>query len=929
MNMWEVLNLEQTADESIIKKAYRVKLRQHHPEEDPEGFKLVREAYENILQWLKNGAEESAQQEQVQTAEAKEPAEVHPHTEAFNQLLQDPTKRMVLANWKAWTETSQMLQIDEQQKISDDAITVVLANRWLPPSIIDVLWDGLSWNLLLNGEQQQVELGEFLDEWRELPLSISLDELVEFSAPEQRAILSFLRPLHIALARGQLDALEYHLQQSLTFVLPDLLNVKISVLKSLVALKIKSSVVSDALVTELIQLPAENLTVAQWETVAGTANLTGNEKAIDSVTEKLLSLDACAEAAELQYSAALKHDKLLAMSLACLRQRWNPLPPVYWRNERQLFPAPESSSEELMFNWLYGQLVSHNNGAISHRLDFVGAEGRTALIVKAIWAAHSGSWAWMSSLRQELIETLSLAETQSERVAMTLVLKCLQEEMQKQGGSETLQQKLAHYETDAFFSQEALTMEELSSLSKEDWLECVRRHPLLPDSWYRQLEQAEVLVVDEIREGSIYPFYIDSLCFYRSANPSYALSSVWQNSPFESVFDWMLFFVSHLGTGGLPKQSIVDALPTLPEAQQEGPISLILPFAARPDEYLPESVESFSKYPDQFIYRLVVDRQVSLLVEKAKPEVLMEKAKARDFCATMALSRLLEKEHFDEAVVFWNLVAANVDSNPQFHLVVDWQQQSLMRLKEEKGLVKETYHYVKPEFLHAMITNNREWFAPPEEFEEHSPEDEAKDFHYPMCILLTQLHLGLEGDGYNMASLKVLADRRQKQTELQQDTTDVAVEYLDGMYRQKLEKDISEKGEKAATYSKTKLKFLSFAFFAAWVFVFPMTVMRGLEVSEETLGVMTIFLFITHSLLAWQVSRPIITKGNRKKYLFYSIFTLLAAMIFRSVFLAFINVITHYLTANGLNDLYSRGGWDRKVVARREINMRKVLGFRD
>ncbi|USH04453.1 J domain-containing protein [Grimontia kaedaensis] len=927
MNMWEVLDLEQTTDESVIKKAYRVKLRQHHPEDDPEGFKRVREAYENILQWLKSGADESI--EQAISEEAKAPSEVHPHSEAFNQLLQNPVKRMDLASWKAWTETSQMLQIDEQQRISDDAITVVLANRWLPPSVIDVLWKGLSWNLLLNGEQQQVELGEFLDEWRQLPLSVSLEELAEFSAPAQRALLSFLRPLHIALSRGQLDALEYHLQQSLTFVLPNILNVKISILKALVALKTKPSMVANALVLELLQQPAEALTLAQWEVVADTAKLNGNTAAIDEVTEKFMALSAFAEAAELQYSVALEHDKLLAMSLACMRQRWSPLPPVYWRNERQLYPEPESDPERLMFNWLYGQLVSHNNGAISHRLDFVGAEGRTALIVKAIWAAHSGSWAWMSSLKHDLTKEFEIVETLSERVAITLVLKCLQELMETQGGSETLQQKLTHYETDAFLTQEALTMEELSSLSKEGWLECIRRHPLLPDSWYRQLEQAEVLVMEEIREGSIYPFYVDSLCFYRSANPNYQISSVWQDSPFDSVFDWTLFFMSHLGSGGLSKQEIVEALPVLPDSHQEGPLSLLLPFAAQSDEYLPESVQAFSRYPDQFVYRLVVDNQVSLLVNNEKPKVLMKKARSRDLCATMALSRLLEKDHFDEAVVFWNLVAANVDSNPQFHVVVDWQQQSLMRLKEEKGLVKDTYHYVKPEFLHAMITTNQEWFTPPEEFEEHSPEDEAKDFHYPMCILLTQLHLGLEGDGYSMASLKALADRRKKQTELQQETTDVAVEFLDEMYRQQLEKDIVEKGEKAATYSKTKLKFLSFVFFSAWVFVFPMTVMAGFDVSEETLGGMVIFLFITHSLLAWQVSRPIITKGNRKKYLFYSVFTLLAAMIFRSIFLAFVNVITHYMTANGLNDLYSRGGWDRKVVARREINMRKVLGFKD
>ncbi|KKD60103.1 hypothetical protein RN22_12320 [Grimontia sp. AD028] len=929
MSMWETLDLEPTQDESVIKKAYRVKLRQHHPEDDPEGFKRVREAYENILQWLKDGADDNGETNRESAPENPETATEHPHISALKALLQDASKRMELTSWKVWTETGQMLQIDEQQKISDDAVTLVLANRWLPPAIIDVLWHGLSWNLLLNGDQQQVELGEFLDEWRQFPLSVSLEELAQLSAPEQRAVLSFLRPLHIALSRGQVDALHYHLQQPLTFVMPNLLDVQISLLKAHVAIKTVSSSVVETLVSELFERPAETLTLAQWEVIAEAAKLIGHSKAIETVTEKFLSLNAWSEAADLQYFSALSQDRLLALVLACLRQRWNPLPPVFWRNERKLLEVPESAPEKLMYDWLCGQLVGHDNNAISHRLDFTGAEGSLALVVKVLWAAHSGSWAWMNSLKQALNQELGSLGNGSERVAILLAQQCLKEVMETQGGSETLQQKLAHYETDAFFSQEALTMEELSSLSKDDWLECIRRHPLLPDTWYRQLEQAEVLVMEELHESNMYPYYADSLCFYRSANPEYEIASVWQENAFDGVFDWALMFFSHLGAGGALKQPVMDSLPPLPERQLSGPISLILPFAAKPYDYLPESIDAFTRFPEQFVYRLVVDSQVSLLIESESIETLMERAKARDLCATIALSRLLAEEHFDEAIVFWNLVAANLDANPHFHVVVDWQQQTLIRLKQEKGLAKETYHYDKPEFIHAMITTNRAWFAPPEEFEEHSPEDEAKDFHYPMCILLTQLHLGLEGDGYNMASLKALADRRKKQTELQRETTDVAVEFLDEMYRQKLEKDIAEKGEKAATYSKTKLKFLSFVFFAAWVFVFPMTVMAGFDVSQETLGGMVIFLFITHSLLAWQVSRPIITKGNRKKYLFYSVFTLLAAIIFRSVFLAFVNVITHYMTANGLNDLYSRGGWDRKVVARREINMRKVLGFKD
>lgn len=52
MKYWSVLGIEPTADESIIKKAYARRLQVHHPEEDPEGYQLLREAYD----WAKKRA---------------------------------------------------------------------------------------------------------------------------------------------------------------------------------------------------------------------------------------------------------------------------------------------------------------------------------------------------------------------------------------------------------------------------------------------------------------------------------------------------------------------------------------------------------------------------------------------------------------------------------------------------------------------------------------------------------------------------------------------------------------------------------------------------------------------------------------------------------------------------------------------------------
>lgn len=47
---WEILQLEPTNDKRLIKKAYAKLLRKYHPEEYPEKFLEIQQAYENVLQ---------------------------------------------------------------------------------------------------------------------------------------------------------------------------------------------------------------------------------------------------------------------------------------------------------------------------------------------------------------------------------------------------------------------------------------------------------------------------------------------------------------------------------------------------------------------------------------------------------------------------------------------------------------------------------------------------------------------------------------------------------------------------------------------------------------------------------------------------------------------------------------------------------------
>lgn len=62
---FEYLLIEVTKDENAIKMAYRKLLSQNNPEENPEGFKLLRQAYEVATEYARSNDEETGEQEFV------------------------------------------------------------------------------------------------------------------------------------------------------------------------------------------------------------------------------------------------------------------------------------------------------------------------------------------------------------------------------------------------------------------------------------------------------------------------------------------------------------------------------------------------------------------------------------------------------------------------------------------------------------------------------------------------------------------------------------------------------------------------------------------------------------------------------------------------------------------------------------------------
>lgn len=133
MNPWTVLGIEPTEDESAIKRAYMQKLPLFHPEEDQEGFRRLREAYEEALRSLT--AEPPAEDDTPSGLVVKE----------FAAIYRDFSQRIDPVAWQKVLDQDVCQRIDMQQEIGEKLLLFFMQNCHLPHFIWKLLADFFVW----------------------------------------------------------------------------------------------------------------------------------------------------------------------------------------------------------------------------------------------------------------------------------------------------------------------------------------------------------------------------------------------------------------------------------------------------------------------------------------------------------------------------------------------------------------------------------------------------------------------------------------------------------------------------------------------------------------------------------------------------------------------------------------------------------------
>lgn len=128
--IFHTLGLEKTKNEDSIRDAYRLALKNNNPEDNPEGFKELRTAYEEALIYARTPEEDGAE-----SVSATASPEINDWLKKVNTLYQDLPSRKDISKWKTLMEDELCQSIDTAEEIREEFLKFLLDHFRFPQEV--------------------------------------------------------------------------------------------------------------------------------------------------------------------------------------------------------------------------------------------------------------------------------------------------------------------------------------------------------------------------------------------------------------------------------------------------------------------------------------------------------------------------------------------------------------------------------------------------------------------------------------------------------------------------------------------------------------------------------------------------------------------------------------------------------------------------
>ena len=206
MDMWTVLGIEKTTDPARIKSAYRERLSSVNPEDDPEGFMLLRGAYEEAVKWAKNGGDDS---------EDSEPAEeLTPATALVDELYSDYRRRIDAACWQELFDDDLFVALDSSQNSRDELLAYLMKHFFLPKEC---------WKVIVRETELEEQRKEYAEHFPEDYIDFVLynaknDDFIRFDLvnpelPELDSFIALYREIDISIRKFETEGVREKIER--------------------------------------------------------------------------------------------------------------------------------------------------------------------------------------------------------------------------------------------------------------------------------------------------------------------------------------------------------------------------------------------------------------------------------------------------------------------------------------------------------------------------------------------------------------------------------------------------------------------------------------------------------------------------------------------------------------------------------------------